>query len=1262
MTSSPRSVYYVTDTGTELAAVGLAADELSAQGITVTARHTKQLAAETDWADAAASSNVVVVSSFAGSEGNTTLAALKTAIEKSGSSPVVHVQVPTDPAELRDHAAAASTTTHDFAAVSKALDAGGAQAFAAVFTKLCDLATGAESAVPEVIKPLAQGFYSCETGPVADIPGSLAAVKRVGVYFPAQMVRDGNLAVVDCLVASLTECGVTAVPVFGEKFPDERLAESFDGDVLRVDDTFRHYFLDGDTCTIDALVTFHPLSLSMRDTQVATVYQELGVPVFQALLTTQSVDAWKNNPAGVTAREVATLSAQPEQDGVLTGGVVGARDESLDSGTGALTGRWVPLEDEVDALASLVASWVRLRHTEPGQRKVGIILHQHTPQLDRVGAATGLDAFASVRNVLQRLKEEGYNVNDVPASDEIASALTRQVVSGDGWIDGADAVKRAGVTLDAEQATTWHSELPATLREAIEAAWGEAPGGVYTYEGTTHLAVCDFGNVVVMVQPPRGILETMTVTSVHDGTVAPPHVYMNAYRWLREGFGAHALIHLGAHGSIEWLPGQALGLAADSATEVALGGLPNIYPYVVNNPGEVTQAKRRSHGVTISHLSPPVRRGGLHGELARIQAVAAEFSTASMGSPAAQKQVAEDLWDAVEDAGIGIDFGMDKTAALADVDHFVEHVHHYLLDLGDNLVNDGLHVLGEPPTGERLAAFVTVLLRHGSAVAPSLREELGRAMSLDIEELTSDASVVVDGRSSGDIVAGVDERAERLVVAVLDGKSVGEVLEADGLATGGRLQRALERAEPVAALIASADNELDAVVDALNGGFTPPGASGVPTRGDFDVFPTGRNMVTLDPTTLPTMTAHSAGVRAAEALLKRFSRWGDHADHTEGGSHRGESHTAGVGAAKRKDIAETLAVVLWGTATMRSRGEDIGQALHLLGTRPVWNEAGTVIGVEPIPLSELGRARVDVTLKISGLFRDAFPQAVELLDEAVRLVANLDEEPERNFVRAHVTSDVALYESQGRGDEAWEMATARVFGPAPGNYGTGVDVRAQTGTWESSDDMATTFVESSAFAYGGSRGGKATPEAFTKTLARVQGTVHNEATAESDMLASDARFSEHGGLIAAVTQARGEAPQSFVGEDLPSGAANHTLKEAVRTTARARLLNPRWIESMREAGYSGAAQLSMAVDAMSGWQATSTSVDDTLLDRVASTYLQGDTREWLQEANPHALAHIAGRFLDLHKRGMWDADDDALKLAMDAYMEAEGAVEDATDH
>lgn len=1259
------NIAYLTDTGGELSAVTASITELAAHGVAVTARATSQVrsaAERASWADHAASCDVVVCSLFAGVEGHPLASELLTHINElpTADQPIVHFQVPSDPATLREYAREASSTKH-FDAITTALDAGGVANVTEVLRHLATSTHTPDCAPPHVQRSIPQGYYHPQTGPLVELPEQ-GDEPKVGLYFPAAMVREANLDVIDACVTALADQGLTAVPIFGEKFPDQRLAVSAAREMLQVDETLRQY-LQVDGCTIvDSLITFHPLSLALRDSEAATIYAELGVPVFQALTTTQSPAAWRENPAGVTAREVATLSAQPEHDGVLTGGVVAAKDDTIDPATGAVTGRWVPLAAEVTALATLAAGWAKLRHTAANKRKVAIILHQHTPQLDRVGAATGLDAFASVEKLLHRLAAEGYQIGDIPTADDIAKQLTRQLVSGDGWINGDQALERAGATVDSATAAQWHNELPSTLRAQIEDAWGPAPGEVYTHNGITHLAVQEFGHAMVMVQPPRGILETMTATSVHDGRVAPPHVYMTAYRWLQDAFGAHAIIHLGSHGSIEWLPGQALGLAADSATEVALGGIPNIYPYVVNNPGEVTQAKRRSHGVTISHMPPPVRHAGLHGELAAMQRAVQDFTDAAMKSPETQRQVAEALWDAVDDAGIGTDFGMDRTAALADIEHFVEHVHHYLLDLGDNQINDGLHVLGNPPTGDRLAAYVAALLRHGTAETPSLRAELARAKNLDLEELAKDASVIVDGVSAGDLVLGVDDLATTVVREVLEGGEPTQVLASHDVPAEGRLLRAVHRVPNMAELVCAATNELDAIVAALNAEFIAPGPSGVPTRGDLDVFPTGRNMVTLDPRDLPTPAAHAAGIKAADALLKRFSRSGDHADHSSGGSHRGESHSTGVGAApKRHDDAESVAVVLWGTATMRSRGEDIGQALHLLGVKPTWDDAGHVVGVEPIPLAELGRARVDVTLKISGLFRDAFPQAVELLDEAVRLVATLEEPSDRNFVRAHVAADVAQYTSEGRADQAWELATARIYGPAPGDFGTGVDISTQTGSWKTTDDLADTFVKTTGYAYGGARQGTEYGQQFRHSLSRIQATVHNEATAESDMLASDARFSEHGGLIAAVTQARGAAPQSFVGDTTATGARQTTLAEAVRSTARSRLLNPAWVESMKAAGYSGAAQLSMAVDAMAGWSATADAVDSTMLDRLARNYLDGETKEWLEDVNPHALAHIAGKFLDLAQRDLWDAADDAHKLAVSAYMEAEGAVEEATD-
>ncbi len=761
----------------------------------------------------------------------------------------------------------------------------------------------------------------------------------------------------------------------------------------------------------------------------------------------------------------------------------------------------------------------------------------------------------------------------------------------------------------------------------------------------------DLGGVLVTVQPPRGF-GSDPIGTYHAPDVPPPHHYLAFYRWLDRGWGADAVVHVGKHGTLEWLPGKANALSAACHPDAALGDLPFVYPFVVNDPGEGTQAKRRTHAVIIDHLVPPMTRAESTDDVARLETLLDAYAAAQAMDPGKLPALRTQVWELLVEAEIHRDLGLgeDGDAVAADeFDDMVLHVDGYLCALKDAQIRGGLHVLGLAPEGEALVDLVLAITRLPQGTVPALRATVARDLGFEpsterrheVDKIEAECRARVEALAArGWALTSPVREADRDAISPADlvvpatrsaGKSSRRVGRPTSPTRPADLADPADPADPadlaglvdpterwicerlVPALRATPD-EVGNSLAALDGRYVPAGPSGAPTRGSAHVLPTGRNFYSVDPKALPSPLSWEVGQALAAALVER--------------------HVAETGAPPT-----TVGLVLWGTAAMRTSGDDAAEALALLGVRPVWDgDSGRVTGLEPIPVAELGRPRIDVTLRISGFFRDALPHLVDLLDDAVRLVAGLDEDPADNPVRAAGTDD------------------ARIWGPPPGGYGTGILPLIERGSWRTDADLAEVYLAWSGFAYGRGRAGEPAPEAMRRRFAAIEVAVKNQDNREHDIFDSDDYLQDHGGMIAAVRALSGRAPRSWFGDTSnPASPRVRALAEEAARVVRSRVLNPRWIDAMRRHGYKGAFELAATVDYLFGYDATAQVVEDWMYERVTESYVgDPEVRRFFEESNPWALRAIAERLLEADRRGMWGASDRARKTLVDAVLEAEG--------
>ncbi|MCE7080511.1 cobaltochelatase subunit CobN [Streptomyces sp. ST2-7A] len=1117
----------------------------------------------------------------------------------------------------------------------------------------------------------APAWGELEREPRPDAPDLPADAPIVAVLYYRAHQMSGNTAFVEALCRAVEDAGGRPLPrwVASLRAPEaELIAELRTADVV-----VTTVLAAGGTTPADASAGGDDESWD------AGALADLDVPILQALCLTGSRADWEANDEGLSPLDAATQVAVPEFDGRLITVPFSFKEvdaEGLPS--------YVPDPERAGRVAGIAVRHARLRQIPAADKRLALVLSAYPTKHSRIGNAVGLDTPASAIALLRRLRAEGYDIGPDPDAPEAAGPGAEEgplpgLASGDGddliralidagghdreWLTD-EQLARNPVRVPAADYRRWYAGLPAELRESVEEHWGPPPGEMFVDrsrdpEGEIVLAALRRGNLIVLIQPPRGFGEN-PIAIYHDPDLPPSHHYLAAYRWLAAsraegGFGADAMIHLGKHGNLEWLPGKNAGLSAACAPDAALGDLPLVYPFLVNDPGEGTQAKRRVHATLIDHLVPPMARAESYGDIVRLEQLLDEYAQISAMDPAKLPAIRGQIWTLIRAARLDHDLGLEERPDDDGFDDFLLHVDGWLCEVKDTQIRDGLHVLGNAPTGEERVNLVLAILRArqiwgGTTALPGLREALGldesapgrteadrveelaRALVRGMEDAEWEASAVPGVIDA--VISGADPAAGDAGAGAAAGPATGDGADAADAPAGvdrealvGVLEFAVREVVP---RLAGTVDELEHTVRALAGRFVPAGPSGSPLRGLVNVLPTGRNFYSVDPKAVPSRLAWETGRALADSLLERYR-----ADHGE--------WPASVG------------LSLWGTSAMRTAGDDIAEALALLGVRPVWDDASRrVTGLEPIPLDELGRPRIDVTLRISGFFRDAFPHVVGLLDDAVRLVAGLDEPDTDNHVRAHTRADLAEH-----GDE--RRATVRIFGSRPGTYGAGLLQLIDSRDWRTDADLAEVYTVWGGYAYGRGLDGRSAREEMETAYKRIAVAAKNTDTREHDIADSDDYFQYHGGMVATVRALRGgEAPEAYIGDSTrPETVRTRTLVEETSRVFRARVVNPRWIEAMRRHGYKGAFELAATVDYLFGYDATTGVVADWMYDKLTQAYvLDPENRKFLQENNPWALHGMAERLLEAESRGMWAEPDRAtLEELRRVFLETEGELE-----
>ena len=1267
----------------------------------------------------------------------------------------------------------------------------------------------------------------------------------VGIAFYRAHRMSGNLRFIDALVDAVERRGLRALPVYTSSL--RALNEAGVSAALS-------FFKGATGPRIDALINTTSFALGDVNPQGPTLpgwsieaMADLDVPVFQAMVSGMELAQWQGMSRGLNPLDTAMNVVIPEFDGRIVTVPVSFKTKRRSGGMDVV--EYAPLPDRVERVAGIVAAQVRLRRLARCDRRIAFIFTNSNTKASQIGNAVGLDAPASLMALLHAMKESGYRMEGIPASGD---ALIHELIDRGSYdtehLSAAQYAQAVG-RVSAARYAEWFSELPESLRGRMQAQWGAPPGGAYVHDGHLMLAGLEFGNAIVALQPPRGY--GMDPNAIyHQPDLPPTHHYYALYRWLRDEWGAHAVVHVGKHGTLEWLPGKGVGLSENCFPDAFLGDLPLFYPFIINDPGEGAQAKRRAHAVIVDHLTPPMTTADTYGVLAQLGELVDEYYQVEMLDPAKLPLLQAQIWGLVKSAKLDRDLGAilgdhdehehhghahddpdheghddhDHDHGHHDHDHpehahhghghdhhdhtehghhahghdhhdhaehaqhahdhdhhdHAEHAHHddhdhngdhdhghthhwdetlnehgvpmglarmdgvnfahliedidgYLCEIGAAQIRDGLHILGQAPREAQLVDMLCALTRLPNIGVPSLPAEVARYFGLDFARLLedkgrrlgeaaespkaaadtvglnetanpagpiaalahhagralvtrSDALEVID-EVCRELFAGLEKRefslgaVDDVIVTVLGSQDSGEGFNVK--AAGGSGNAAFGGSRFVAGVaqvlrfachdlvpnLRRTSEEIENLLRGLDGRYVPAGPSGAPTRGMAHILPTGRNFYSVDPRSLPSQAAWRVGRQLAHEVLQRYLK--------ETGRY-----------------PESVSISVWGTSAMRTHGDDAAEILALLGVRPVWQvENRRLTGVEVVPLAELGRPRIDVTTRISGFFRDAFPQLIQLIDQAVNAVIALDEPPEQNFVRKHYLAELAAKsagkvrpvgvplggsaaggqaelgadapeagapEADGEWAQIERSARYRVFGSKPGTYGAGILPLINEKNWKDEADFAEAYVNWGGYAYTAEDSGVDARAEFRERLTSVEVALHNQDNREHDIFDSDDYLQFHGGMIATIRSLTGRKPRHYFGDTQnPDRAVVRDLKEEALRVFRSRVVNPKWLEGIRRHGYKGGLECTATVDYLFGFDATAGIMEDWMYAEVAQQYaLDPVMREFLQESNPWALNAIAERLLEAAQRKMWETPNpEILEALKEAYLESETALE-----
>ncbi|VAW83702.1 CobN-like chelatase BtuS for metalloporphyrine salvage [hydrothermal vent metagenome] len=1064
-----------------------------------------------------------------------------------------------------------------------------------------------EQALPPILFPKL-GIYHPEyektvfdnIGDYREWKNAKVDTSMIGIAMSRETIAAGETKIIDALIKSIESGGGMAVPFYYPGFGESEYL-----DLLR---------LDGKVM-VDNIINTRIIHWAEKR---RAEYENLGVPVFQALPYTRGDQSqWEANQAGIPAQVTPFYLTMPEIAGVIDPMVISARTEDKTQ---------MPIDYQLDSVVDKALKFSALKHKANADKKVAIMFYNY-PAGEKNASASFLNVPTSLSAIFKTLNKTGYSVEEKPEQwfiDRTGLMLRpfhRELPYTE--LPGIGTGTGAGGLLSMERYLAWYNTLPQTTRHAIEAQWG-LPGESFTVaeiDGEQQFIIPRSlsGNVMILPQPPRGNRQERERSIYHDKTIPISHNYLAVYLYAREEFGADAIVHLGTHGSHEYLPGKERGLSLYDAGNMAAGTTPIIYPFIMDDVGEALQTKRRGRATVISHLTPPFAKSGLYEELVDLHELMHQYKELDEGGVKARTK--EAIIVTVEERNIHQDLAWDKAELVSRFDEFLPELHDYLSELGAQNQPLGLHTFGELPSEEHLVSTLVQMLGK-RFVAPAERYAEQRNDQQHEHASANDHDGAVDYRS-------LKHTPEYKLIRtfVMDNARLDEIKDDE-------LRNLLEEAKANYANFQNIE-ENSALLEALSGQYVSSATGGDPIRSP-DALPTGKNLYGFDPSKIPTQAAWEAGKTLMDDLITNY-----HSDH---GAY-----------------PDKLTFTMWSIETMRHLGVVESQVLYAMGVRPVWSEDGRVTGTEIISYSELKRPRVDVVLTATGLYRDAFPNIMMMIAKAIEGVAALKEE--NNFVYRHTNQlKKELFEAGMTEEEAGKLSTIRIFSNESGNYGTNVGSASMASdTWKKEDKLAKLYLSRMGFFYGSDEKTWSQKlsdiDLYAKNLSGTDAVVFSRSSNVYGLLTSDDPFQYMGGVSLAVRHLDGKSPEMFISNLRdPDNMRNEPMGRFLATELRTRQFHPQWIKEIQAEGYAGTLTTLDVLNNFWGWQVVDPdNVRDDQWQEFFEVYVQDkyelNMREWYEENNVHALAQMIERMLEAARKEYWETNAETLKELLETYVE-----------
>ncbi len=998
--------------------------------------------------------------------------------------------------------------------------------------------------------------------------------------------------------------------------------------------------------SVKAIITSTSFSIAEFSNEEPTknLWDKLDVPVFQMLTSSSERKVWLKNSVGLSPLDLTMQVVLPEIDGRITTRPCAFRTiTESDKYLSTAIHKLKPEKVNIDWLTSHIKCWINLQEKDSSDTKICIILANYPIKNGRIANGVGLDTPTSTLEILNWLKESGHDLGKNKLPDN-PIMLMKYILSK--RTNDPESLNQEPLDyLSLKDYINWWNQLPIKTKNSMVKRWG-LPGKAEDLEQNGFaIHGIKFGNITLLIQPSRGY-DHESINDLHSPSLPPPHRYLAQYLWIKKNNRIDLIVHMGKHGSLEWLPGKGVGLSQTCYPHIAISYLPHIYPFIVNDPGEGSQAKRRSQAVIIDHMTPPLGSAGLHGDLIKIEGLMDEYyeskSYKDKRSLIIEEKIIELL---VKNKWPGIKNFKSNTHNYNENIHLLlTDVESYLCEIKESQIRTGLHIFGKKPKHEVIIELILMISKSPTKNNIGITQWIAKELLLDLdpwitnegEDSTENDAEIIFKLSNkkpyinGHIITWLDKQAALIIehLLAIHSNTVNNDIEKELIPS---LKEKIEHNNhPIhqyicndlyPRLINSTQKEKENFLRGIQGKRIESGPSGSPTRGRPEVLPTGRNFYSVDLRGIPTESAWDLGRRSADNILDLYLM--DNGEHLK-----------------------KLALSVWATSTMRNGGEDICQLLALIGVKPVWDgPTRRVIDIEAIPLSILDRPRVDVFLRISGLFRDAFPNLIALVNDAQKLISSLDEPEEMNPLAAITRK---------------QKPVGRVYGSAPGAYGAGLQALIDSGSWENREDLANAYISWSQWRYDDFDNAIKDKKGLEYCLKDIQIVVHNQDNREHDILDSDDYYQFQGGLAAAVEYNSGKMPEILIGDNSRRERPRvHKLTREIDKVMRSRMLNPRWIDGMKKHGYKGAFEMGASLDYLFAYDASTGLVPNWCYSEICEEWLSNkETIDFIKENNPWVLRDISERLLEAINRKMWGSSTKKqLELLKSLVIEAEKDIE-----